>query len=130
MARHRNDLGERKQVRVDLHTQGFLIPAPDAPWIECTVIDVSDGGARLEVGAMAVPEIFGFAFTARSEVLRVCSLTWRRTRRCPFRQRQRAPGRVGADRGSQSEASERTGRLRARSGTSFKKSQAGAAGER
>jgi hypothetical protein len=78
MARHRNDLGERKQVRVDLHTQGFLIPAPDAPWIECTVIDVSDGGVCLEVGALAVPEIFGLAFTARGEVLRVCSLTWRR----------------------------------------------------
>jgi hypothetical protein len=78
MARHRKDLGARKQVRVDLQTQGFLIPAPDAPWIECTIIDVSEGGACLEVGALAVPEIFGLAFTARGEVLRVCSLTWRR----------------------------------------------------
>jgi hypothetical protein len=78
MARHRKDLGARKQVRVDLHKPGFLIPAPDAPWIECTIVDVSDGGACLDVGALAVPDIFGLAFTARGEVLRVCLLTWRR----------------------------------------------------
>ncbi len=78
MARHRKDLGERKQVRVDLYKQGFLIPAPDAPWIECTIIDVSEGGICLEVGGLAVPDLFGLAFTARGEVFRVCSLTWRR----------------------------------------------------
>jgi hypothetical protein len=77
MARHRNDLGARKQVRVDLNKQGFLIPAPDAPWIECTIVDVSEGGARVEVGGLAVPDLFGLAFTARGEVLRVCSLIWR-----------------------------------------------------
>jgi hypothetical protein len=77
MARHRKDLGARKQVRVDLHKPGFLIPAPDAPWIECQILDVSDEGACLEVGALAVPELFGLAFTAGGEVLRVCSLVWR-----------------------------------------------------
>jgi hypothetical protein len=76
MSRHRNDLGARK--RVDLHKPGFLIPAPDAPWIECVIVDVSDQGACLEVGALAVPELFGLAFTAGGEVLRVCSLVWRR----------------------------------------------------
>ena len=55
MARHREDLGARKQVRVDLYKQGFLIPAPDAPWIECLIVDVSDSGVCLEVGALAVP---------------------------------------------------------------------------
>jgi hypothetical protein len=54
-----------------------LIPAPDAPWIECTIIEVSDEGVSLEVGALAVPKIFGLAFTASGEVLRVCWLTWR-----------------------------------------------------
>lgn len=77
MARHRKDLGARKQVRVDLHKPGFLIPAPDAPWIECTIVEVSDEGVCLEVGALAVPELFGLAFTAGGEVLRVCSLVWR-----------------------------------------------------
>ena len=78
MARHRNDLGARKSVRIDLQTQGFLIPAPDAPWIECTIVDVGDGGVCLEVGDLAVPKLFGLAFTAGGEVLRVCLLVWRR----------------------------------------------------
>ena len=78
MARDRKDLGARKFVRVDLRKRGFLIPAPDAPWIECVIMDVSDEGACLDVGSLAVPELFGLAFTAGGEVLRVCSLVWRR----------------------------------------------------
>jgi hypothetical protein len=78
MARHRKDLGARKSVRIDLHKPGFLIPAPDAPWIECMIIDVSDTGVCLEVGGLAVPKMFGLAFTPGGEVLRVCCLAWRR----------------------------------------------------
>ena len=78
MARHRKNSGARKNVRVDLHTPGFLILAPDAPWIECVILEVSDGGVCLDVGALSVPKIFGLAFTASGEVLRVCSLIWRR----------------------------------------------------
>jgi hypothetical protein len=76
MARQRRPQA-RKKVRVDLQQPGFLIPQPDAPWIECTIIEVSDEGVSLEVGALAVPNIFGLAFTAGGEVLRVCWLTWR-----------------------------------------------------
>jgi hypothetical protein len=78
MARSRKDLGARKHVRVDLYKPGFLIPAPDAPWIECLIVDVSEKGVCLEVGALAVPELFGLAFTAGGEVLRVCTLAWRK----------------------------------------------------
>ena len=78
MARHRKDLGARKHVRVNLHKPGFVIPAPDAPWIECTIVDVSEKGACLDVGSLPVPELFGLAFTATGEVLRVCTLVWRR----------------------------------------------------
>jgi hypothetical protein len=78
MTRHRKSLSARKNVRVDLHKPGFLIPAPDAPWIECMILDVSEGGVCLDVGALSVPKIFGLAFTAGGEVLRVCSLVWRR----------------------------------------------------
>jgi PilZ domain len=78
MTRHRNDLGERKHVRVEVQKSGFLIPAPDAPWIECRVHDVSDTGVCLEVGALAVPKVFGLSFTAGGEVKRVCVLIWRR----------------------------------------------------
>jgi hypothetical protein len=75
MTRHRGNLGARKSVRIELQTQGFLIPAPDAPWIECTIVDV---GVCLAVGDLAVPKLFGLAFTAGGEVLRVCLLVWRR----------------------------------------------------
>jgi hypothetical protein len=78
MPRHRKDPGPRKNVRVDLRKPGFLIPAPDAPWIECLIVDVSDDGVCIDVGALAVPRIFGLAFTAGGEVLRVCALAWRR----------------------------------------------------
>jgi len=78
MTRDRKDLGARKHVRVDLRKPGFLIPAPDAPWIECNVIDISENGACLEVGDLPVPKLFGLSLTAGGEVLRVCSLIWRR----------------------------------------------------
>lgn len=78
MARDRKDLGARRHVRVDLHKPGFLIPAPDAPWIECHIVDISENGACLEVGNLAVPKLFGLSLTAGGEVLRVCRLVWRR----------------------------------------------------
>jgi len=56
MARHGKDLGARKSVRIQIQSQGYLIPAPDAPWIECTIVDVSDGGVCLMVGDLAVPK--------------------------------------------------------------------------
>ena len=77
MARHRKDLGARRHVRVNLHKPGFVIPAPDAPWIECTILDVSEKGVSLDVGSLPVPKLFGLAFPATGEVLRVCSLIWR-----------------------------------------------------
>jgi hypothetical protein len=78
MAKSRNEFGGRKYVRVEIFKPGFLIPAPDAPWIECMILDVSDNGVCLDIGSLPVAKIFGLAFTARGEVLRVCSLVWRR----------------------------------------------------
>jgi hypothetical protein len=81
MAGQRKEFGTRQGVRVELNKPGFLIPAPDAPWIECLIIDVSDRGTCLEVGGLPVPPIFGLAFTGGGEVMRVCSLIWRRGER-------------------------------------------------
>jgi hypothetical protein len=75
--RNRKDLGKRKHARVELYKRGFLIPAPEAPWIECLVVDVGHKGVRLDVGALPVAEMFGLAFTEGGEVLRVCSVVWR-----------------------------------------------------
>jgi hypothetical protein len=78
MARHRKDLGDRTHARVEMNKAGYLILAPDSPWIDCQIINVSDSGVCADVGALAVPELFGIAFTAGGEVLRVCALVWRR----------------------------------------------------
>src|SRR5207247_10749251 len=77
MARNRKDLGARKFVRVDLRKRGFLMPAPDAPWIECYILDISENGACLDVGDLAVPKVFGLSLTAGGEVRRVCTFSWR-----------------------------------------------------
>src|SRR5436309_14889421 len=78
MARHRKDLGERKHQRVEVRRPGFVIPAPDAPWIECFIVDISESGVCLDVGALAVPKMFGLSFTSCGTVVRVCVRAWRR----------------------------------------------------
>jgi hypothetical protein len=78
MTWNRKNPGARRHVRVDLYMPGFLIPAPDAPWIECTIVDVSDSGVSVDVGSLPVPKVFGLAFTSGGEVIRICVLTWRR----------------------------------------------------
>ena len=78
MAKQRTESGARRSARVDLFTTGFVIPAPDAPWIECTIVDVSEHGVCIEVGDLAVPKLFGLTFTTTGDVLRVCTLIWRR----------------------------------------------------
>jgi hypothetical protein len=77
MAKDRKELGKRKYNRVEMYKRGFLIPAPDAPWIECTVIDVGHKGVRLDIGSEPLADMFGIAFTAGGEVIRVCSMVWR-----------------------------------------------------
>src|SRR5213080_1997513 len=78
MAINRNELGARKFVRVELRKRGFLMRALDAPWIECYILDISENGACLDVGDLAVPKVFGLSLTAGDEVRRVCTLIWRR----------------------------------------------------
>jgi hypothetical protein len=81
MTKQRTERGTRRSARVDLYAAGFLIPAPDAPWIACTIVDVSEHGVCLAVGDLAVPKLFGLTFTAAGDVLRVCALIWRRGER-------------------------------------------------
>jgi hypothetical protein len=76
--RHRKDLGARKHLRIEYQRPSYIIPAPDAPWLECFILDVSESGICLDVGALAVPSVFGVSFTSGGEVTRVCRLAWRR----------------------------------------------------
>jgi hypothetical protein len=75
--RRQKDLGERRHARIEYQRSGFIIPAPDAPWIECFITDVSESGLCLEVGALVIPEIFAVVFTTCGTVRRICVLVWR-----------------------------------------------------
>ncbi|MEA2890318.1 MAG: hypothetical protein QOI05_1111 [Bradyrhizobium sp.] len=84
--RHRHGLGGRNDQRIDYHRPGFLIREPDAAWVECFILDVSEAGVRLDVGALgAVPEIFGVAFNSDGKVIRLCQIAWRRDERIDAR---------------------------------------------
>ncbi len=74
----RQELGNRKHERVALRRVGFIFAAPDAPWIECFIVDVSESGLCLDVGALEVPEIFGVSFTSNGSIRRICERAWRR----------------------------------------------------
>ncbi len=87
MARDRKDLGARKFVRVDLRKKGFLIPAPDAPRIECCILDISRTTAPAWMWATSrFPRCSAFPSPRGGEVRRVCALIWRRGEfgRCPL----------------------------------------------
>src|SRR3982074_3162249 len=84
--RHRNDLRGRNNEPINYHRPGFLIPEPDAAWIECFILDLSEAGIRLDVGALgAVPEVFGVAFNSDGKVIRLCRIAWRRGERIDAR---------------------------------------------
>jgi PilZ domain len=73
----RKGLGERKYERINYQRPGFIVPAPDAPWLECFIVDVSNAGICLDVGALVVPDIFAVAFNKSGTVMRVCQTVWR-----------------------------------------------------
>jgi PilZ domain len=69
--------GNRRHGRVAFNRPGFLVLEPDGPWIECFIVDVSEGGACINVGALAVPETFVLLLSLNGEVRRLCQLVWR-----------------------------------------------------
>jgi PilZ domain-containing protein len=72
------ELGERKYNRIEFQKSAFVILEPDGPWIECGILDISDGGACLEIGDLPVPKIFVLVMTPHGRVRRACLTVWRR----------------------------------------------------
>jgi PilZ domain-containing protein len=72
------ELGERKYNRIEFQKDAFVILEPGGPWIECAIMDISDGGACLIVGDLPVPKIFVLVMTADGRVRRACLTAWRR----------------------------------------------------
>jgi len=73
-----SEYGGRKHERVDLRRPVFVVLAPDGPWFDCMMLDISEGGACLDVGALAVPKIFALVLTPSGDVRRACLTAWRR----------------------------------------------------
>jgi hypothetical protein len=74
---NRTHLGNRKHARVVIERPGFVILEPNGPWIECFIVDISEGGAQVRVGSISVPETFVLLLTAKG-VRRLCRLIWRK----------------------------------------------------
>jgi hypothetical protein len=93
MTHFAKDLSHRRHERIDFQRSGFIIPAPDAPWIECFVNDVSESGLCLDIGSLKVPETFAVAFTRCGTVRRVmqADLAQRRVDRRALRHGKGAP---------------------------------------
>jgi hypothetical protein len=78
----RNDNGgeKRQAPRVKTFKAGKIIFNNGASVLDCTVRDVSSGGARLQVGQpVRTPSDFVLEFAFGDEVRRLpCAVTWRR----------------------------------------------------
>ena len=76
--RKSKEYGGRKHERVELRRSAFVVLAPNGPWLECTLLDISEDGAGLDVGSLPVPKIFLLILTPDGKVRRTCLTTWRR----------------------------------------------------
>ncbi|MGB6081421.1 MAG: PilZ domain-containing protein [Xanthobacteraceae bacterium] len=76
--RKSKEYGGRKHERVDLRRPAFVALAPNGPWLECTLLDISEGGAGLDVGPLPLPKIFLLILTRDGKVRRTCLTAWRR----------------------------------------------------
>jgi methyl-accepting chemotaxis protein len=69
---------KRKKVRRTLRIRAILLCGDDMPDLMCTLVDISETGARLAIEEVnEVPDEFTIAFTANGTPSRKCRLVWR-----------------------------------------------------
>ena len=88
------ELGERKHSRIEFEKAAFVILEPDGVWIECSIVDISDGGVCLEVNDLPVPKIFVLVMTPDGRVRRASLLGARFVTAEQLRQGIAEPGYV------------------------------------
>ena len=69
---------ERRHKRFELRRPGFIFCGTSAPLYECFILDISEGGARIEVGELIPPKAFVLLLTPNGSVSRHCVTAWRR----------------------------------------------------
>lgn len=57
---------------------GFYFCGATSPLYECFILDISEGGARIEVGELIPPKAFVLLLTPTGSVSRHCVTAWRR----------------------------------------------------
>lgn len=69
---------KRKNVRRALRYSAFIGTGADAPLRGCTVSDISDSGAKLDVESTAdLPDEFQLLLSGRGGIYRQCRAVWR-----------------------------------------------------
>ncbi len=68
----------RRHRRLDFNRTVFILYDLASPLFECTLLDISEGGARIEVGTLTLPKTFILLLTPDADVRRFCRKVWRR----------------------------------------------------
>ena len=69
---------ERRHKRFELRRPGFIFCGAASPLYECFILDISEGGACIEVGELIPPKAFVLLLTPSGSVTRHCVTAWRR----------------------------------------------------
>jgi hypothetical protein len=79
LTRVRQAFVERRQaMRHDTRCQAWIEFDSDAPPRQCTIVDVSEGGARIEVSTPGdLPEDFSLVLMEDAAHIRRCRIVWR-----------------------------------------------------
>lgn len=76
--RKATEYGNRRHERIDLMRRAAVALTPSGPWLDCMLLDISEEGARLDVGGLPVPKLFMLILTPNGAVRRACLRIWRR----------------------------------------------------
>ena len=72
------EIDTRKYERKEIVLAATMALGEDLAPRDCIILDISDGGARLDVGPLPVPKIFTLLLSANGNVSRACVLRWRK----------------------------------------------------
>lgn len=72
------EFGARRSPRVDFQQPAFIILAPKGTPRRCRIVNISAGGACVDVGSLSVQKFFMLVLSSGGRVRRICRLVWRR----------------------------------------------------
>jgi hypothetical protein len=74
---HDETYDRRRHPRIDFGVKGSMFFGPNLPRRACTIVNISEGGARLHIGLLLdPPERFGLSLHSGDILRRECKLIW------------------------------------------------------